>query len=170
MGIFGIIWWIVGLRGSGYPTVAIWTPPLLVATVLLLAAFRSRGGASAEPPDESARTGRLVGIASATEGVLILIAVNILGNTGTTRFVVPVIAIIVGAHFLPLAHWLPVRLYYATAALLITLGVAGLAISDLHLRRVAVSCGAACILWLTSADVLWLRRALPRASSLRSPP
>ena len=68
--------------------------------------------------------------------------------------IAPAGAIIVGLHFVPLARWLPARLYYATAALLTAAGVAGFFIADVKPRVVIVSIGAASVLWLTCAAVL----------------
>jgi hypothetical protein len=78
----------------------------------------------------------------------------VLGNLGLSDYAAPVIAIIVGLHFVPLARWLPARFYYCTSALLIVLGACGFAIRSLDQRLLIVGVGAASILWLTSVVVL----------------
>jgi hypothetical protein len=50
---------------------------------------------------------RKAGIASGVEGLAILLAVNVLAHFGRSDYAAPVIAIIVGLHFMPLAQRLP---------------------------------------------------------------
>jgi hypothetical protein len=158
MSIFAAIWWIVGGRASGFPAVIWFGVPLLVSgTMLVLAWRRSSSGGPAPAPN----AGRVVGIASAAEGVLIFAAANVLVNTGHADWMAPVIAIIVGLHFLPIARWLPARSYYLTAALLVAVGGIGLALPAGRPRTAVVTVGAACILWLTSASVLYRLRGAP---------
>jgi len=107
---------------------------------------------------ERAHRGRIVGIASGVEALLIFIAVNVLANMGRRDLAAPAIAIIVGLHFFPLARWLPARPYYATGAALVFVGIAGLAVPDAKVRLDAVCIAAACVLWLTGGIVLWLGR------------
>ena len=153
MSIFVAVWWLVGTKVSGYGSVPIYAVPILVTSLIVLAALRLRSGNPASP-EESARRGRLVGIASAAEGLLILVAVNVLANTGTREFTAPVISIIVGLHFIPLARWLPAKLYYASATFLLATGAGGLWVHGEHIRTFYVSLAAACILWFTSVIVL----------------
>src|SRR4051812_42026322 len=124
MSAFGVIWWVVGLRASGQPALLTYGVPLAAAVAITAACLR---GGAAEPvaEGESKRRDRLVGIASAAEGVVIFVVANILVNVGWKDQVAPAIALIVGLHFLPLARWLPARSYYVTAAALVALGLAG---------------------------------------------
>jgi hypothetical protein len=154
MGVFAAVWWVAGVRASGYGSPLIYAVAPVVTGLIIVAALRGRERSAQEPPEEHARRDRLVGIASAAEGVAILVAVNVLVNLGLNDYVAPVIAIIVGLHFVPLARLLPARLYYATAALLVALGVCGFAMRRPDLRLLVVSVGAACVLWLTCAFVL----------------
>jgi hypothetical protein len=100
------------------------------------------------------RIGRVVGIASTIEGLAIFAAFQVLVNVHATDLMLPVTAIIVGLHFIPLARWIPARLYYATGALLILLGAAGFGIGNADQRSLFVGIGAAIILWLTSGVAL----------------
>lgn len=160
MGAFGVIWWVVGFRASGQPTLLTYGVPLAVAVAIIAACLRG-DGAEPEADSESKRRNRLVGIASAAEGVAIFIVVNVLVNVGWNDEVAPAIALIVGLHFLPLARWLPARPYYVTAATLIALGLAGVLIQSPGRRLALVSAGAACILWMTSLAAAWRRRQPP---------
>jgi hypothetical protein len=154
MGVFAAVWWLVGVRWAGYGSPLIYGIPLAVTALIILAALRSRDRFGQASPEEHARRDRLVIIASAVEGLAIFVAINVLGNVGEIDYAAPVVAIIVGLHFLPLAQRLPARLYYGTGALLVALGVCGFVIRHPAPRLIIVSVGAACILWLTSAVVL----------------
>src|SRR5581483_5396712 len=129
MSLFAAIWCIVGVAFSVALAVLGWRRDAPVAH------------------DEQRRRGRIVGIASAVEGLAILVAVNVLVNTGRRDLVAPAVAIIVGVHFLPLARWLPAPIYYLTAALLVGVGAAGASAGDVTARIVIVGVGAAAVLW-----------------------
>ena len=122
--------------------------PFIVSATLIVAASR-RKAKIAVPAADGRRVGRLVGIASACEGLAILAAFAFLPNMQAADFAVSVITIIVGVHFIPLARWLPARPYYSSAALLVALGVTGLTISDPDLRIRYVCIGAAFALWIS---------------------
>ena len=159
MSVFAAIWWAFGVRLSGPSGALRYAVPMAVAGLLVIMALRSRRGDPPLSPEEDARRGRLVGIASAAEGIAILIGVNVLANVGLRDYTAPVIALIVGAHFLPLAHSLPAQPYYWTAALLMLIGLVGLALPDADARRTFVSGAAAITLWLTSALIVARLRA-----------
>ncbi|HUQ33059.1 MAG TPA: hypothetical protein VM095_13140 [Pyrinomonadaceae bacterium] len=154
MGVFAAVWWLVGLRASGSAAPLTYGVPLLLTGLIIVGALRGRHRFEQVSPEERARRGRLVGIASGVEGLAIFLAMIVLGNLGLRDYAAPVIAIIVGLHFVPLARWLPARLYYGTSALLILLGVCGFAIRRPDQRLLIVSVGAACALWLTCIIIL----------------
>ena len=167
MGVFAAVWWAAGVRASGHGSPLLtYGVPLVVTGLIVFAALRGRGRSEQVPPEEHARRDRLVGIASGVEGLAIFVAVTVLANVGLSEYTTPVIAIIVGLHFIPLAQRLPARLYYGTGALLLVVGACGFAIRSLDLRLLTVSVGAACILWLTSALVLARARGEDRTVRL----
>ena len=154
MGAFGAVWWIVGVAAYGRAAVPLSGVGLVIAATIIVTAWRLGRRARPQPPAEERRQGRLVGIASAVEGVLIFLAVNVFVNLKRPDLIAPAAAIIVGLHFLPLARWLPARLYYATAALLAAAGIGGLLVPDTRQRIAAISLAAAAVLWLTCGAVL----------------
>jgi hypothetical protein len=160
MSLFAAIWWVIGAHASRSGSVVLYGLGFLITAVIVVAASRSH--LQSATPEEESRVGRLVGIASGVEGVLILIAVNVLRNIGMSAFVAPVVAIIIGLHFFPLARWLPARLYYGTAAALIAVGAVGWVLDDAHRRLLMVSFSSAGVLWLTAIAVLVAARPIAR--------
>jgi hypothetical protein len=159
MSVFAAIWWIVGARFSGYGSLPMYAIPIVATAAVLTLAMRNRSAPAGITPEEERRRGRVVGYASAAEGVAILIAFQVLGMLGKIGWGAPVVAIIVGLHFLPLARWLPARPYYITSGVLVVVGGAGFGVADSARRLLIVSAGAATVLWLTSAAAL---RAIQR--------
>lgn len=169
MSVFAAVWCVVGMRASGTGWLGAILPALGITGALVLVALRLGRNASPLSEAEQSRQGRLVGWASAAEGVAILIAANVLANTGHRALTASAVAIIVGLHFVPLARGLPAPSYYATAALLVGIGIAGALAADptRHVRDVSI--GAAVVLWATAASVLW-RSARQSASPARIMP
>lgn len=152
MSAFAAIWWIVGAAQSGRGSLMMYAASIVISGLMVALAWR-RGGRSAAP-EERKRRGRIVGIASAVEGVAIFAAVTVLVNLGRRDLIAPAVAIIVGVHFLPLARWFPAPIYYLTAALLVAVGMAGAGVQDLPARVLTVGIGAAAVLWLSCGVVL----------------
>jgi hypothetical protein len=151
--IFAAIWGAVGVLGTGRSPVLV-AIPVAISAALLFWAMRQ----SPAPISEAAqaRIGRLVGIWSAVEGVAIFAGITVCQNIGAPHAVAPVIAIIVGLHFLPLARGIPVPLYYLTGAALVATGGGALLLTE-PARMVATGFGSAVILWI-SCVALVLRK------------
>jgi len=154
LGIFAVVWWIAGMLTAGHSAAVVWVIPVIASVMLGAVVTRLRGASGPVGDADEKRRNRLVMMWSAAEGVAIFIAINVLVNVGHRKAFVPVVALIVGAHFIPLAHGLPARSYYVTAAALIALGVVGLSMPGLAARVTLVSAGAAIVLWITAAIVL----------------
>jgi tetrahydromethanopterin S-methyltransferase subunit G len=110
------------------------------------------------------RIGRWFGIVFGAEVVLILLAAILLSRFGAGRFIAPMIALIVGVHFFPLAGLFHVRAYYLVGALLCLLALIAIVALLLGLQIAGpspdswsyfVGIGAALVLWLT---LLYLSR------------
>lgn len=145
---FALIWIGIAAFWSGYGSFALYGAALAVSGLVLYATWRRP-----EPKISSeaeARIGRVVGIASAGEGIAIPIAAIVLANLGLGAYVVDAVALIVGLHFLALAYWMPLRLYYATGAVMIGIAVSGLWIGDPALRVFTVAAVCACMLWASA--------------------
>jgi hypothetical protein len=155
LNIFAAIWFAVGMAGAGLPW-AVLIIPLCISGGLLGWGLRSSGADSPRNPD----AGRVVGIWSGIEGVAIFVAVTVCQNIGAHDAIVPVIAIIVGLHFLPLARGIPVPLYYATGSALAVLGLGDLLLPGPD-RMGTTGFAAAAIMWVSAAVLIRQARALP---------
>ncbi len=124
----------------------------------------------------AAHTDRWFVIIFAVEGLAIGIASYLCNVTDRFDRFFPIMAIIVGLHFLPLARLFRVTFYYAVGALLCLLGLTALlfvpatiTLADREMlgRLLLVGFGAAAILWTTGLT-LWqqgsreFQRAAPR--------
>ena len=153
---YGAIWWILGIRLAGQGSVPTDAVAVVILALLVATAWRRMPDESPERRRERARRGNIIGIVTGIQGVLILLTLRALHLVGRTDILAPVIAIIVGLHFLAFARLFPARVYYLTSALLVALGVAGSFMGAGSVRLLTVSIGAACILWLTcSAVLIW---------------
>ena len=152
MSAFAAIWWTISAAQSGRGSLMIYAFAIVISGLMVALAWRHGGRSVA--PEEQRRRGRIVGIASAAEGVAIFAAVSFLVKLGRRDLIAPAVAIIVGLHFLPLARWFPAPLYYLTGAMLVVIGMAGAVVQDLPSRILTVGIGAAAVLWLSSGLVL----------------
>jgi hypothetical protein len=163
MSAFAAIWWMIGAAQSGRGSLIMYSIGIGISA-LLVALDRWHGGRSAAR-EERKRRGRIVGMASAVEGIMIFAAATVLAKLGRRDLIAPAVAIIVGLHFLPLARWFPAPIYYLTAALLIAVGMTGATIQDVAARVLTICFGAAAALWL-SCGVVLLRAHAGRTESV----
>jgi len=108
---------------------------------------------------------KLVARWSIVEGVAIFMAIRVLQHIGRADAVFPVVAIIVGLHFVPLARGIPVRTYYLPAVGLPLVGLAALLVPEVN-QPLAVGLCAAAILWTAAAvQIMLVHGARRRISS-----
>jgi hypothetical protein len=159
--LFGALWCIVALAfwaarpRWGIPAACVTTLALLFLCVLRLAASvkmpESRDPAAAA---KGKRMGMLFGITFGIEAGLIALSSMLLGHYGLGYWIPVEVGIIVGAHFVPLAHIFEAPLYYWTAALCV-LGILGcLLIHDVGTRLLCVGLVMAGALWLTAVALV----------------
>ena len=161
------------MQGWGSPRLLI--VALLIGVVLLgggITLWRGAGRLADEAIPGADTAGRWFGIIFAAEGIAIGIASYICNVTNRFDRFFPIMAIIVGLYFLPLARFFGVSFYYAVGLLLCLLGIIPLfvvlepiALADRKMlgRSLLADFGSAVILWGT-ALTLWRqdrRRSAP---------
>jgi len=112
MAVFTLVWAGIaygGLKDIGYWFILIVFPVLSIlffvnAIKLFKAAKHFPKPASAADIAEEKKTGKWFGIIFATEGLGIFIGINIVVNLGHPELTMPVLALVVGLHFFPLAR------------------------------------------------------------------
>ncbi|RNB83946.1 hypothetical protein EDM59_15655 [Brevibacillus nitrificans] len=171
MAFFGTLWagiGIGGLQGWGFLWLLILSLlfgfTLFIGGIMLIKASRKLSNEMTEADSRRfMRTGTWFGIIFGLEGVMIGIASAICSATNHFDFFFPVMAIIVGAHFFPLAHLFRIRFHYIAGSLLCLLGAATLLLMPARVPLgnhqivtwwVSVGFGSALILWGTGAVVL----------------
>ncbi|MFJ7886704.1 hypothetical protein ACIQYL_01285 [Lysinibacillus xylanilyticus] len=126
MAFFGTLWAGIGIRGlQGWGILWLLILSLLIGVVLLIGGIvlimNSKSLSNEMVQGDSQRWKRKnmwFGIIFGLEGVLIAAASVICVSTNHLGLFVPVMALIVGAHFFPLAHLFKVKIYYITGSLL----------------------------------------------------
>ena len=131
MSFFGTLWSLIGvggLQGWGAPWLLI--VALIIGVALLVGGFTLWRGAEqladVAIPGSGYGTGRWFLIIFAAEGIAIGIASYLCNVNGRFDLFFPIMAIIVGLHFLPLARLFGVSFYYAVGTLLCLLGIIAL--------------------------------------------
>ncbi len=127
MAFFGTLWAGIGILGlQGWEFLWLFILSLLIGITLLIGGIilieASRWLSSNEMTEADARHSKRVGmwfdIIFGLEGALIGAASTICGATKYFDLFFPVMALIVGAHFFPLAHLFRVRIHYIAGTLL----------------------------------------------------
>ncbi len=183
MAFFGTLWASIGVGGlQGWGGSWLSLIVLLVGIALLLGSislfFASRRLPNQEA-DVDASQGRRTGlwfiITFALEGILIGVASGICNALHRFDLFFPVMALIVGVHFFPLAALFHVKLYYLVGTLLCMLAIITLFTVPEHVQLggqqltaqwVVLGFGAAFVLWGVGVG-LWLlgRRLLALSDS-----
>lgn len=131
MAFFGTLWAGIGIRGlQGWGFLWLLILYLLIGGILLLGGIvlimNSKRLSNKMVEGDSYRWKRKnmwLGIIIALEGILMATASVICESTNHLDLFVPVMALIVGVHFFPLAYLFRVKLYYISGSLLCLLSI-----------------------------------------------
>jgi uncharacterized protein DUF7010 len=163
MGFFGCLWLAWGLSALNVRTVVViaaaigfaaslWIP----AAALLRNGSRILGNPAALTPEEhreQSRMGRMFGWIFGAEGLLILLAVNVLNNLHLGEYAVSAIAAIVGLHFLPLARLYRRPMYNVVGIIMTLASLASLALPS-SMRISVLASTMSVIVWVTCVLVV----------------
>ena len=158
-----------------FSVVGIVSIALAVAAVRLLRKARHLSSNTSEEARARGKArGRRFLLVFGVEFVSIFLAAYLLGVAGLEGFIPPVIALIVGLHFIPLAAVFGVRLYYLTGALISLVATVslvsllfGVTLGGEFGWAVVVGIATALILWATALGILCIAGGLLRANSAR---
>ena len=158
LNIFAALWAVLALHEAQQPWWEMLFPAFLSIGLINWAMVRTANDAKPDP-EVRKRTMRVVAMASAAEGLLIFVAVNVLAYLHHTDLTIAVIAVIVGIHFWPLARGLKAPIYWTTGLVMVLVAIGCvLAITTQPLRDVAIAFGSAIILWLSACAIVLMPR------------
>lgn len=181
MAFFGTLWAGIGIRGlQGWGFLWLLILSLLIGGILLLGGIvlimNSKRLSNKMVEGDSYRWKRKnmwFGILFGLEGVLIAAASIICDSTNHLDLFVPIMALIVGVHFFPLAYLFRVKLYYISGSLLCLLSIITLIAlpvrvtwgnNEIMVWWTFIGFSSALVLWGTGV-VVWIagQRLLNRA-------
>lgn len=188
--VAGGLWAIYGslaLQGIGKPWLAI---GLILTVLCLLSAgfyFRTKVKqlpaivASPALQKREAQAGRIFIIVNVIQGVAMFVAANVLINFKRAEYVAPVIALIVGLHFIPLAFSMRVPRHLILAGLMCLLAIVTMLAVPMYaagkvstaqpqfLWGIVVGLGSCVILWSGAILRFWsVRKALLAEEEIQS--
>ncbi len=147
LNIFATIWGVIGLAGFGWPAKAVPT-----AISVMVITWASRIPAPERTAADAKRIGRLIGIWTMVEGIAIFATFALTPVLGMPDAAVPILAIVVGLHFLPIARGIPTPVYYATGSAMIATGAIALLLPAAD-RHAATGIPCAIILWASCVAI-----------------
>jgi hypothetical protein len=165
---FGLGWLLAGLgHYGGTATGVAGTLGLAIALTLVLLSRKLSFGQTIEGPDDlSATTRRQFGLINVVQWGLIASIVVACRVGGQPGLIMPLVAVVVGLHFLPLARVFADPRLIAPGAVLTAVGVTGLIARAVSVSQAAVftlvGVGCALTLWLTAGWMIVAgKRELP---------
>jgi archaellum biogenesis protein FlaJ (TadC family) len=158
--LFGMLWLLIPFQDNNLNGT-----PLILSVIFLVLLIMGCIGLfhiAASMPKESkesaildkterSRTRKMFGLVFSAEFVLIGLGASILISKGLNDLVVPIIAIIVGVHFFPLARLFKAHVYNITGAAAVFAGLASFPVNTEPARQNFVGFSMGIILWLTAA-------------------
>jgi hypothetical protein len=183
MAVFSTLWASIGtggLQGWGgiWPSVVVVLigAALLVGAISLILASRRLPNQVAGMNDQRGkRTVKWFILIFASEGILIAVASVVCNVIHCFDLFFPILALIVGAHFFPLAPLFELKTYYLVGALLCLLGILALFVIPAHVQIsghqinaqwVVLGFGAALLLWSVGVGLWLLARRLLALSAM----
>lgn len=154
--VFGALWlagWAINSRASPVTGIVIGVLAL-VLIALACATYRQHAPALAValPSAQGVRAKRVFNLVNAGQWLLIAVLAMGLNRLGLAIWVIPMIIIVIGLHFLPLAYVFAYRPHYLTGAAFLLLGVAYPQLAPRGPLDPAGFLGAGLILW---ASAMW---------------
>ncbi|MFJ9034250.1 hypothetical protein ACIRQP_38510 [Streptomyces sp. NPDC102274] len=166
LALFGLGWWLLGTSAFGGAARLVAVAAGGAAAIGLMLAARRILSAVAEDPFTPERRRRFYQI-NGVQWVLIAAVVMGCGRAGAPVLIAPLIALVVGLHFLPLAAVFEQSRLRVQAVLLIAVGAAGLVIwladGPDQAVRLVVGLAAGLCLWGTAAWTITGTAAAERA-------
>ena len=151
---FGGLWVVFAILSQHSSEPILCLVPIGIAGLLIRRSISVAQTRRQLAPEERRRRKKIVVFATAFEGVAIFLGANILGNMAIADQYLPLLALIVGLHFLPFARYIPDWRYYPISMALISIGIAGAFVPSPDVRAWFVGLSSAIVLWTASIVAL----------------
>jgi hypothetical protein len=168
MGGFGAAWLAMGMAGAGMSVavaLAIVVPVFVLIAGLGAAARRRLPKPAREETPEKKQRMRTFAAVNVVEWLAIFGTVNLLRYVHLDVWIVPAIVLIVGAHFLPLAHIFQAPQHRTTGVALMLCAAMALVLPG-SVRDVLECVAAGLILWASAAVALYAAFRMTPGSQL----
>ncbi len=162
LAFFGAVFAALGAQGAWHWRGAELLLPFAGSVVLGVIAYRTGRRVAAKPLSPAA--GKALIWATASEIVAILVGANLVVAFGRSDWVLPVTALAVGAHFLPIGWTMPQPAFTVLGATLIGLGAVGLVLHA-PANMALVGFGGCAAEWLAACWIIRLQRLRGRRRS-----
>jgi hypothetical protein len=155
--VFGGLWVVFAILSQRSSDPILCLVPIGIAAVLVFWSVSVAQTRIKWAPNERRRRNKIVIYATAFEGVAVFVGANILNNMGIVDQYLPLLALIVGLHFLPFARYIPDWRYYPISLTLMAIGTAGVVVPSPDVRAWFVGLSSALVLWAASIIALRVR-------------
>lgn len=176
MGFFGAVFAAATLALEfDWRGISIGVPFVAFAAIAIAAivTIRAPGQRAARSPQAK----RVIIWSTIGEGLGLVVAANVVINTGHAEWLLPVTALVVGLHFLPMAHGIPFRPFYWIGSALVLAATIGFALSQTVGGKIS-GLTATAALWIAAVVAVrreWKAkivrdrpaRSVPRRAALR---
>jgi len=156
--VFGGLWVVFAILSQRTSKPILCLVPLIIAAVLIKWSVSAAKAQMKLPLGERRRRNRIVLYATAFEGIAIFVGANVLNNLDLADQYLPMLALIVGLHFLPFARYIPDWRYFPISLTLMAIGTAGIFVTSPDLRAWFVGLSSALVLWTASIIALRVRK------------
>lgn len=154
---FGGLWVVLAILSQHSSEPILCLVPIVIAGVLVAWSIAVAQRRIPLAPEERRRRNKIVMYATAFEGVAIFVGANILNNLAVADQYLPLLALIVGLHFLPFARYIPDWRYYPMSVTLMAIGTAAIFVPSPDARAWFVGLSSALVLWTASIIALRVR-------------
>jgi hypothetical protein len=148
MGFFGALFAALTLAFQfGWTGGATLLPFAMFAAIAIAAATVIRRPGVGVTPTKQAE--RVIMWSSIGEGIGLFVAANLVINLGHRDLLLPAMALVVGTHFLPMAHAIPFRPFYGLAIALLIAAALGFGLAP-PMNGIVAGFSAAAVLWVAA--------------------
>lgn len=155
--VFGGLWVVFAILSQQLPKPILCLVPIGIAGLLIARCIFVARTRTPLASAEKRRRYTIAMYASAFEGLAFFVGANILDHMAVADQYLPLLAVVVGLHFLPFARYIPDWRYYPMSLALLAIGAAGVFVPSPDVRAWFVGLSSALVLWTASFITVRMR-------------